>query len=148
MRNEEKLVKKLADKNWKIAAAESVTGGLFASSVISAPGASNVIGASFVTYSDEAKVRFAGVSQDTLSTYGAVSEQVAGEMAAGAAALAGAHVGVGITGFADGANGGLVCFGFSVCGFVSAVKIKFDGDRNSVRKSAAAFAVNTLIDQL
>lgn len=149
---EEKIIKVLRLKNMTLSAGESVTGGMFISSLISAEGASSVIGASFVTYSDIAKVRILGVSELALKECGAVSEQVAGEMALGAARKAGADIGIGITGYAGPSPGdssvGTVCFGFSVKGFTSTVKVKFDGDRNRIRKSAVTFALNTLYSMI
>lgn len=150
---EEKLVKILRLKDLTVSAAESCTGGLFISSLISAEGASNVTGASFVTYSEESKVRILGVSPDAIKQCGVVSEQVAGEMAIGAARLARANIGVGITGYAGPAAAknvpvGTVCFGFCVNGFTSTVRVMFDGDRNKIRKQAAAFAMNTLYNMI
>lgn len=153
MTTEEKIIKVLRIKGMTLSAGESVTGGMFISSLISAEGASSVIGASFVTYSDTAKVRILNVSQAAIKECGAVSEQVAGEMAIGAAKVSGADIGVGITGYAGpsaakGVPVGTVCFGFSVRGFTSTVKVKFDGDRNHIRKQAVSFALSTLYNMV
>ena len=146
---EEKLINLLAVRGYRIAAGESCTGGMFTSALIGISGASKVVDASFVAYSNDAKCRILGVKPETIKAYGAVSEQTAAEMSEGAARAAGADIGVGITGFADksgvkSAPAGTVCFGFCVHGFVSTVRVKFDGDRNSVRRQATAFALNSL----
>lgn len=152
MANEEKLISALKSRGYTLSAGESCTGGLFVSGLIGISGASDVIGASFVTYSEAAKRRILGVKQETLARYGVVSEQVAAEMASGAARAGGADIGVGITGYADGSAGealaGVVCFGFYIRGFVTTVRVKFDGSRNVVRKLAADFAVLSVIKLL
>lgn len=95
----------LVKKNKKIAFAESCTGGLVASTLISLPGASQVINSSVVCYSDEAKSRHLGVKEATLKEYGAVSRQTAEEMAKGVADYAGSDIGLSVTGIA-GPDGG------------------------------------------
>lgn len=99
------LVQVLIDKNMTIASAESCTGGLFASHIVDVPDASKVLNASVVTYSNDAKEKYARVSHETLEKFGAVSEQVAGEMAEGIAKETGANVGVSFSGVA-GPTGG------------------------------------------
>ncbi|MDE6583935.1 MAG: CinA family protein, partial [Anaeroplasmataceae bacterium] len=84
MKNKE-LVELLIDKNYKITCAESCTGGLLASNIVEVPAASQVFDMSFVTYANEAKVQCLGVQQETIDTYGVVSEEVAREMAVGCA---------------------------------------------------------------
>lgn len=116
------LVQLLIEKNMTIASAESCTGGLFASHIVDVPDASKVLNASVVTYSNEAKVKYARVSQETLDKFGAVSEQVAGEMAEGIAQETGANVGVSFSGVAGPTGGtsekpvGTVCVGCYIDG--------------------------------
>ena len=86
--------------NLTISAAESCTGGGFISSLIAVPGASQVIDASFITYANAAKVKYAHVDPNVLEAHGAVSEQVAMAMAQGVREEVGASIGVGITGIA------------------------------------------------
>ena len=89
----------------RIAVAESCTGGLIAAALTEIPGSSDVFQASFVTYSNEAKIGMLGVSSDVLETFGAVSIAVAWSMAQGALARSEADVAVAITGVA-GPGGG------------------------------------------
>lgn len=89
----------------RIALAESCTGGLVGAALTEIPGSSDVFEASFVTYSDEAKMRLVGVSQDVIETFGAVSIATAWAMAQGALVKSGADVAVAITGVA-GPDGG------------------------------------------
>ena len=91
----------------RVTIAESCTGGLVASALTEIPGSSDVIEASFVTYSNEAKLDLLGVSSDVLETFGAVSIAVAWSMAQGALEKTGADVAVAITGVA-GPGGGSV----------------------------------------
>ncbi|WIY24884.1 CinA family protein [Parasedimentitalea psychrophila] len=104
-----------------IAVAESCTGGLLAAALTESPGASAVFDRGFVTYSNAAKVEMLGVSEASLSTYGAVSQQVAEEMARGALGKSGANLAVSITGIAgpggsDHKPEGRVCFGLAIAG--------------------------------
>ena len=96
----EVVVKTLREKGLTISAAESCTGGMFASSVTDVPGASEVLKSSFVTYSAEAKSRMVGVPPELIERCGVVSPEVAEAMAIGARNAAGSDIGVSITGYA------------------------------------------------
>lgn len=104
------------------ATAESCTGGMIAAAITDIAGSSAVLDRGFVTYSNEAKVDMLGVSAATLDAHGAVSEQTALEMAAGALARSHAGVALAVTGIAgpDGGSAekpvGLVWFGVAVAG--------------------------------
>lgn len=80
---EQEVVKLLKQNNYKICFAESMTGGLLASTIISVPGASQVLEQSFITYSNAAKYKILRVNHETIKEFGVVSEQVAKEMAEG-----------------------------------------------------------------
>lgn len=80
---EEVLVKRLMDKNLTISFAESITGGLLAASITDVAGSSKILSSSYVTYSNDSKIKNLGVRQETLDKYGAISEQTALEMARG-----------------------------------------------------------------
>ncbi|MGH2768316.1 MAG: CinA family protein [Actinomycetota bacterium] len=88
----------LIQRNLTLSIAESVTGGLLASTLVSVPGASKFLRAGYVTYSSESKVRDLGLPPELLEEYGAVSEEVALAMAAGAREKAGTEVGLATTG--------------------------------------------------
>lgn len=147
----ELLVNKLIEKGYRISAAESCTGGLFASKIVEVPNASSVLDMSFVTYSNESKTELLGVSETLINTYGVVSEEVALKMAYGVSKKASSDVGVGISGIAGptGATAtkpiGMVCFGFYVAGQSYSVT-KYFGDigRNNVRNLSVAFVIDFL----
>lgn len=149
---EERLVSLLKEKGYKISFAESCTAGLAASAIVSISGSSSIFDCSFVTYSNDSKIRILNVKKDTIDTFGVVSEEVAREMALGACRVSGADVGVGITGIAgpDGGSDekpvGMVCFGFNICGNVSTKTVNFGNiGRNEVRQDAAICAIRTLL---
>ena len=85
MNKAEQLVKLLIEKKYTVSFAESCTGGKMAARIVDVPDASKVLNASIVTYANEAKMKYANVSKDTLKQYGAVSENTAREMAEGVA---------------------------------------------------------------
>ncbi len=102
-------------RNWRIATAESCTGGMVSAALTAVAGSSDVFDRGFVTYSNDAKVLMLGVRETTLAAHGAVSEQVAREMADGAVARSLAEVAVSITGIAGPGGSehkpeGRVCF--------------------------------------
>lgn len=152
MTSAQQLVKILIDKKLKISAAESCTGGMLISKIIDIPGSSEIVGASYVTYSIDAKINTVGVNFETIDAYGVVSENTALEMAVGAMKTAKSDIGVGITGFAgpfddeDDPDAGKVCFGFCVNGkTVSSTKIFGNIGRNAVRELSCVYAIDTLI---
>jgi nicotinamide-nucleotide amidase len=89
----------------KITTAESCTGGLIAAALTEIAGSSDVVDRGFVTYSNDAKIAMLGVQMETLASHGAVSEETALEMAAGALAKSNADLAVAVTGIA-GPGGG------------------------------------------
>lgn len=151
----EKAVEKLINKGLHISFAESCTGGLCSGALVSVADASKVLDVSFVTYANEAKMRFLGVKEESISQFGVVSEEVAREMAAGVAQIAQSEVGVGVTGVAGPAGGtakkpvGMVCFGFSINGSVKTYT-QFFGDigRNEVRQKSVDFVFEKLNELL
>lgn len=152
---EEQLVDKLLEKNYKISFAESCTGGLCCGTLVNVTNASKVLDMSFVTYSNESKMKLIGVKADTILANGVVSEEVAYEMAEGVAATAGSEIGVGITGIAGPGGGtdkkpvGMVCFGFCVNGKTTTFTKQFgEIGRNQVRKSSVEFVFQTLIEMI
>ncbi|MCZ8333501.1 MAG: CinA family protein [Rhodobacteraceae bacterium] len=105
----------------RIATAESCTGGLIAGALTDVAGSSDVFERGFVTYSNAAKIEMLGVRQDTLEAVGAVSEEVAREMAEGALRASRATLAVSVTGIAGPGGSefkpeGRVCFGLAQTG--------------------------------
>jgi PncC family amidohydrolase len=144
----------LRGKVMKLALAESCTGGLIASMITDVPGSSDYFLASLVTYDDRAKVSLLGVSETTLKEHGAVSEQAAREMAAGARKATGADVGLAVTGIAGPGGAtptkpvGLVHFALDVQGNVTADKVIFPGGRTAIKKAAAEHALRMVLSRL
>jgi nicotinamide-nucleotide amidase len=143
---------KLQAKGLMLATAESCTGGWVAQAVTSVAGSSAWFERGFVTYSNAAKMEMLQVNAETLRTQGAVSEQTAGEMAAGALARSRAQVAVAITGIAgpDGGSAekpvGTVCFAWAVTGrAVSAKTRQYQGDRESVRRQSVIAALQGVL---
>jgi nicotinamide-nucleotide amidase len=142
----------LEARGWKVATAESCTGGLIAGAITDVPGSSGWFERGFVTYSNEAKVEMLGVASDALAAHGAVSEAVAAEMASGALARSTADLAVAVTGVAGPSGGtpakpvGMVCFGWAKrSGAVETATRHFDGDRAAVREATVAAALAGLI---
>ena len=102
---ERDLIDALRARGWRMAAAESCTGGRIAQRITAVPGASDVFSGSMVSYSCETKQSALGVGAETLKKYGAVSEETAREMASGVLRITEADVAVSVTGIA-GPGGG------------------------------------------
>ena len=139
-------------KNWKIATAESCTGGLVIALLTEIAGSSSVVERGFVTYSNEAKTELIGVPADLIAAHGAVSEPVARAMAEGALAHSRADVAVAITGVAGPGGGtatkpvGLVHFGLAMRNAPTATIERRYGDRGrqNVRQAAVEDALSLL----
>lgn len=101
----EDLIQRAIGLGLWVTTAESCTGGLIAGALTSIAGASSCVGAGYVTYSNEAKIDALNVSEDVLEAHGAVSSEVAGEMALGAKRSAQADLAIAVTGIA-GPGGG------------------------------------------
>jgi nicotinamide-nucleotide amidase len=141
----------LKQRCWMLALAESCTGGMVAQYVTSIPGSSFWFERGFVTYSNAAKIDMLGVSQTTLDSYGAVSEQTAREMAQGALSNSRAHIAAAITGIAGPDGGtpekpvGTVCFAWADANGIVASTMRFSGDRSAVRQQAVTYCLQKLI---
>ncbi len=95
----ENIVRNLKNNNWKLAIAESATGGLISSTIVGMEsGISSVYNGAIVSYSNESKVKVLGVKHNTLMKYGAISKHVAVEMAIGAKKAFNANVVISVTG--------------------------------------------------
>lgn len=139
----------LSARNWRVAAAESCTGGLLMQRLTDVPGSSAWFDGGTVAYANRIKVNALGVSEDDLRTHGAVSEVVARAMAEGVRNRTGADLGVAITGIA-GPDGGsddkpVGTVYIAVAGEHTVVgRSLFPGDRGMVRMFAASAALDLL----
>ena len=138
-----------------LATAESCTGGWVAQQLTALAGSSAWFERGFVTYSNAAKEDMLGVRPATLAAHGAVSEETAREMAAGALAHSRADVALSITGIAGPSSGspgkqvGTVCFAWCRRGADPVCSREvFPGDREAVRRQAVARALKGLLDTL
>jgi len=136
-----------------VATAESCTGGGVAEAITRISGSSSWFDRAFVTYTNTAKTEVLGVPERSLAAHGAVSEEVAREMAEGALALSHADVSVAITGIAGPSGGtrakpvGLVYIGWAARGgTVQVRRFQFKGGREAVRSQSVAFALQGLIE--
>ena len=151
---EEKIVSLLQEKGWKIASAESCSGGMIASRLVNVSGVSDVFEEGYITYSNAAKHKLLGVSKQSLGQYGAVSSQVAGEMALGAARQARARAAIAVTGIAGPGGGtpqkpvGLVYIGCYVDGKLSVTENHFQGSRQEIRIATTQAALFVLLEKL
>ena len=137
-----------------IATAESCTGGMVMAALTDIAGSSAVAERGFVTYTNNAKMQMLGVSGATLDAHGAVSEQVAAEMAKGALRYSEAALGVSITGIAgpggsDHKPEGRVCFGIADNKNCVTETVEFGAlGRSNVREAARDHALQMLLDRL
>lgn len=135
-----------------LATAESLTGGMVASKLVDIPGISAVLMEGLVTYSNEAKVRLLGVSEETLRLHGAVSAQCAGEMAEGLRARSGVDIALSTTGIAgpDGGTGekpvGLVYIGLSTAQGTTVKELRLSGGRDRIRNMTTLHALYQLLE--
>ena len=144
----------LIEQNLSISVAESCSGGLLAGRLINYPGISKVFKEGFITYSNESKINTLGVDSKILSKYGAVSEEVAKQMAKGAADRAKSDIALSITGIAGPDGGtdekpvGLVYIGLYLLGEVKVMKMDSWGSRDNVRRRAVSQALDMLRREL
>ena len=144
------VVEALTKKKLRIATAESCTGGMISTAITSVSGASGVFDCGVCSYANFIKNKLVGVKEDTLATYGAVSDRTAMEMARGVRLLAGADVGISTTGIAGPLGGsqykpvGLVYIGVSTELGLKAEKMLLGeggNDRQRIRELATAAAL-------
>jgi len=147
---EEVVARLLTERGQTLALAESCTGGLLAGRLTAVPGASVFLDSTVVTYSNAAKTALIGVDADLIARHGAVSEEVAQEMARGVRARAGTDIGLGITGIAGPSGGtpekpvGLVMIALAGSAGDRVRRSVFPGDRSKVRARAVAVALEML----
>ena len=151
----------LISRDWKIAVAESCTGGLVCATLTDLAGSSDWLERGYITYSNAAKSECLDVPTEMIESFGAVSEQVAKAMAEGALRHANVNVAIAITGIAGPTGGspakpvGTVCFGWAVKESTTDNPINtatltkhFNGDRQIVREQARDFALSQFLELL
>jgi nicotinamide-nucleotide amidase len=147
---EEIVLDAARDRSLSIATAESCTGGLVSARLTSVPGSSDAFVGGVVAYDDRIKLDPLGVPTDVLERYGAVSAETAAAMAAGARRTLEADVGVSVTGVAGPGGGteakpvGLVYLHAETPDDSHGVELRLPGDRDAVRRRAAASALHLL----
>ena len=153
------LAQLLLARGWKLALAESCTGGLVCATLTELSGSSEWFERGYITYSNQAKTECLGVPGELIESHGSVSEPVAKAMAQGAQRNAGANIGVSITGIAGPSGGtaekpvGTVCFGWTIQNAagenVTTCQTKlFSGDRQVIRQQATEYALVGLLQLL
>lgn len=148
-----KILKKLKAKKLTFTCAESCSGGLLSALITSIAGVSENFERGFVTYSNESKIELLGVKKSSLEKYGAVSAEVAQEMARGALKNSRANIAIAITGIAGPKSDdskkpvGLVYIACAVQKSGTKIIVKkfnFSGNRNQIRKQSVAESIELL----
>jgi len=146
----EELVYLLKKNKITVSTAESCTGGLISKILTEIPGSSEIFPGGVVTYSNDAKQKYLSVADETINKYGAVSENVAGEMAEGIRKGLNSDIGISVTGIAGPDGGtetkpvGTVCFGFSKKDKTLTFTKYFSGNRNRIRHLSSRFVIEYL----
>jgi len=144
------VYKLLKEKNMTVSFAESCTGGMISSRLTNVPGVSSVFMNSIVTYSNEAKMKFLNVKEDTLNKFGAVSSETALEMAKGIQKVSGTDIGISVTGVAGPDGGtvekpvGLFYIGIAIRDKVETYRFLYPSSREKIRWNATTRALDLL----
>jgi nicotinamide-nucleotide amidase len=146
-----RLADALRSRGWRIATAESCTGGLIAATCTTVAGSSDWFERGFVTYSNAAKTELLGVPQPLIAAHGAVSEEVARAMVQGALRQAPVDLALAVTGIAGpggasrGKPVGTVWLAWGTAASIATLRLQLPGDRHAVRSATvqAALAVLT-----
>jgi nicotinamide-nucleotide amidase len=147
-----KLGRALHVRGWRVAAAESCTGGWIAKTLTDVPGSSQWFDGSVVSYSNSAKANLLGVPAETLQANGAVSEAAVRAMAEGARSRFGVQLAVAVSGVAGPTGGsadkpvGTVWFAWATEAGAAALQRHFAGGREAVRRQTVALAIERLIE--
>ena len=132
-----------------ISVAESCTGGLIAHRITSFSGSSDYFERGVISYSNASKVEVLGVDEDTIANFGAVSPQVACQMAQGIRSISGTEIGIGVTGIMGPTGGsaekpiGLVYIGYADSKITESIELRLSSNRilNKERAAQAAFSL-------
>lgn len=144
----------LRRRGWKLATAESCTGGMIASTLVDISGSSDVLEGGFVTYANQAKIDMVGVKAETLEQFGAVSDRTAREMAEGARRKTKTDIAVAVTGIAgpDGGTAekpvGLVYIATATATQTVCREFRFSGNRAKIRTLTMKNALKMIWDQV
>lgn len=150
----QELIKLLRDRKLTVGFAESCTGGALSAFLTEQAGISDIFLGSVVSYSNEAKIDLLGVRRDTLMQEGAVSENVARQMAHGVRRQLKTEWSVAVTGIAGPSGGtptkpvGTVCFAVTGPSFEDSLRKQFSGDRKAIQDAAVNFSVAWLCEVL
>ncbi len=144
------LIEFLNDHHWTIGSVESITGGLFAKTLTDVPGASKVFKGSLVTYSNETKMRLLSIPQETLTKYGAVSNEIGSLMAMNGKKALNVDICVSFTGNAgpetmDQLPVGTCFIGIATAQSQKVFRLSLAGTRNDIRKAAVEFAIGEVL---
>ena len=148
----QRLGRALLVRGWRVATAESCTGGWIAKALTDIPGSSQWFEGSVVSYSNAAKTHLLGVSGEVLLAQGAVSEATVRAMAEGARGRFGTELAVAVSGVAGPGGGtpdrpvGTVCFAWATPAGTTAVRRSFSGGREAVRRQSVALTLERLVD--
>tara|TARA_X000000368_G_scaffold364214_1_gene309782 strand:- start:1087 stop:1590 length:504 start_codon:yes stop_codon:yes gene_type:complete len=150
------LIDKCRVNNYKLAIAESCTGGLISSVITSVPGSSDIFDCSFITYSNKSKKKFLNVSENVLNSFGAVSQEVVVEMITGLRKKTGSDILLAISGIAGPGGGtnnkpeGLVWISYALKNsLIKTSKIEFGPiGRELVREKSTIHSLKFLLSLL
>lgn len=149
------LTATLRARGWRVATAESCTGGWIAKTITDLAGSSDVFDAGVVTYGNTAKQQLLGVREATLARHGAVSRECAAEMVSGALTRYGADTAIAVTGIAGPSGGsldkpvGTVWIGWQCRDDTPQTAVfHFAGDREAVRRQTVAAALEGLLERI
>ena len=160
MKLEEEVVQKLLEKNLTITTAESCTGGLIAATLVNVSGASGCFNEGYITYANEAKVRVLGVKEESIRSFGVVSNVVVTEMAEGVLNKANADIAVAVSGIAGPLGGspekpvGTVYIGICLRNKTdksltkTSYEFHFEGDRSEIRNKTVEEALKIILSAI
>ena len=160
MKLEEEVVQKLLEKNLTITTAESCTGGLIAATIVNVSGASGCFNEGYITYANEAKVRVLGVKEESIRSFGVVSNVVVTEMAEGVLNKANADIAVAVSGIAGPLGGspekpvGTVYIGICLRNKTdksltkTSYEFHFEGDRSEIRNKTVEEALKIILSAI
>lgn len=154
LKKAEQVIARCRKGKMRLAVAESCTGGMLSALITDISGASDIFWGGMATYANEAKIKILGVMPETLSHFGAVSEQTANEMAHGLWERYRMDVSAAITGIAGPGGGteakpvGTVHIATCVQGKLTQQKFQFSGNRQAVREQSVEAALDMLLASL